>query len=201
VTPDETLDTFFGDEPARPSAPAAPGRPPMSAVERALVEQACTKSGVLWVRPEGGDRPHAAWHVWHDGAVHLVYGVDEQMLPLLQGRVEITVPSAQTRVRLVAFEAQAHVLSAHTPEWEAAATALSAARLNAVLPEQQRERWAAGTLITRLDPLWLVYSGPGGDETPSGAAPPPESSATTVGRRPYHLGDRSRRARRQARRR
>src|SRR5512144_854505 len=135
-----------------------PGLPPagLSPMDAALIAEACSKSNVLWVRTVGTTRNHLAWHVWYDDAVYVVYGVDEQMLPLMSGQVEVVVPSKDTGARLVTFVAQADILPARSPEWEAAATALSAARLNATDPDTQRDRWASGTLVTRLTPVQLT---------------------------------------------
>lgn len=48
---------------------------------RALVEEATKKSGLIWVRGTGPAR--ALWHVWHEGAAHLVGdGPGEQPLLL-----------------------------------------------------------------------------------------------------------------------
>jgi hypothetical protein len=182
--------------PALPSADLSPEG-------GALIAEACNKSSVLWVRTAGTTRHHLAWHVWHDDAAYIVYGVDEQMLPLMSGQVEVVVPSKETGARLVTFTAQADILPARSPEWEAAATALSSARLNATDPAHQRDRWASGTLVTRLTPLQLTAAGPGDDTTGSGALSPPGSAATTVGEhQPWHLRGRARarRALRQKRR-
>jgi hypothetical protein len=88
--------------------------------------------------------------------------------------------------------AQADILPARSPEWEAAADALAASRLNTPDPGEQRDRWASGTLVTRLTPLYVAAAGAGNDDTPSGAFPPPESPATSVGRhQPWHLRGRA----------
>jgi hypothetical protein len=164
----------------------------MTPDEAALIAEACSKSGVLWVRTVESARRYLAWHVWHNDAVHLVYGVEEQMLPLMSGQVEVVVPSKESHARLVTFVAQAQLLSARSPEWEAAADALSAARLNTRDPQRQRDRWASGTLITRLVPIYLASSGAGNDLMASGAQQPPESGATSIGEhQPWHLRGRA----------
>jgi hypothetical protein len=187
-----------------PGSPApAPAPLRLTAEQAALVAEACSKSGVLWVRTVGSSRHSLAWHVWHEGAAYVVYGVDEQMLPLMSGQIEVVVPSKDSGARLVTFVAQADILPARSPEWEAAADALAAARLNTRDAATQRDRWASGTLVTRLTPLHVVASGAGADGTPSGAAPAPEDGATTLTRhQPWHLRGRAAtwRARRAARR-
>jgi hypothetical protein len=162
--------------------------------DAALIAETCVRSEVLWLRPLDAERAQAAWHVWHDDAVCVVYGVGEQVLPLLTGRVEVLARSKETGGRLVRFVAVAEQLTPRTPAWDAAADVLSAHRLNTPDPARQRDRWASGCLVTLLRPAWLVESGWGGTGTPSGALPPPGGPATTVGRRPFHLGRRTRRA-------
>jgi hypothetical protein len=164
----------------------------LSPEDAALIAQACTASNVVWIRTVESPRRYMAWHVWHADAVHVVYGVEEQMLPLLSGQVEVVVPSKDTGARLVSFVARADLLPARSPEWEAAADALSASRLNTPDPDRQRDRWASGTLIVKLTPIYLAASGPGDDGTPAGTLQPPESAATSVtAHRPWHLRGRA----------
>jgi hypothetical protein len=164
----------------------------LSVADAALIAEACSKSNVLWVRTVGTARHQLAWHAWHDEAVYVVQGFEEQRLPMLSGQVEVVVPSKDSGFRLVTFVAQADILPARSPEWEAAATALSAARLNATDPDAQRDRWASGTLVTRLTPVQVISSGAGDDVSGSGAVTPPGSAATTVGEhQPWHLGGRA----------
>jgi hypothetical protein len=181
---------------ARPMTSLTPAGLPatgLSPMDAALIAEACTKSNVIWVRTVGSTRHQLAWHAWHEGAVYVVYGVDEQMLPLMSGQVEVVVPSKDTGSRLVTFVAQADILPARSPEWEAAAAALSASRLNATDPDGQLDRWASGTLVTRLAPVHLTAAGASGDGTPAGVATPPGSPATTVGtHQPWHVRGRAR---------
>ena len=196
---DSSAAGFFGDRRTDAPAPDAPHDPDLTPEQAALVAEACSKSGLVWVRPADSARAVAAWHVWHEDAVHVVSGVDEQLLPLLTGVVEVTVPSKDAGSRLLVVLCRADLLAVRSPEWEAAADVLSAKRLNALDPASQRERWAAGTVITRLVPLRVVAAGPGADDEPSGAAPPPPSAGTTRGDyAPWHLTGRRARARRLA---
>jgi hypothetical protein len=158
---------------------------------------------VLWVRTVGSVRHNLAWHVWHEDAAYVVYGVDEQMLPLMSGQVEVVVPSKDSGSRLVTFVAQADILPARSAEWEAAATALAASRLNTRDSDTQRDRWASGTLVTRLTPLYVSASGAGDDRSDSASVPAPEEGGTTVtAHQPWHVRGRSStwRSRRAARR-
>jgi hypothetical protein len=208
----ESLATFFAveaEEPApQPQPQPAPAPEPVAVPaftltphEAALIAETCARSAVLWLRTPDEDRFHGAWYIWHADAVHLVHGNGEQVLPLLDGEVEVIARSKETGARLVRFVALAEeLLPAGSPEWEAAATALAAARLNARDAAGQRERWASGALIARLSPLRMLAGGPiePRDDDPGRRTPVP-TPATTNGRRPWHLGGRPQRRTRQTR--
>src|SRR5215217_2210784 len=76
----------------------------------ALVAEGCTRSGVVWLLAEGAVGHRLAWHVWHDGSVHVVSGGGEQELPPLEGVVEVVVPSKDARSRLATVAAGAERL-------------------------------------------------------------------------------------------
>ena len=183
-----------------PSDPTKTDPPPSgdtdeAAVLTALVEEACRRSGLIWLQVEGDDRAHAAWHTWHDGAVHVVTGGIEQPLPDLAaaGQVRVTVPSKESRGRLVTWVAKASVLPRETEAWSAAAAALHATRLNAPDGEDQPARWARESTLVRLSPTAQILEHPGAALTGSHAAPPAPSPATTRGKLPFVLGRRARR--------
>ncbi|MFE6401940.1 hypothetical protein [Streptomyces alboflavus] len=150
--------------------------------DRALVEEATKKSGLIWVRgaaPEGPVR--ALWHVWVDGAAHLVGdGPGEQPLPgLVDGAgAEVTVRSKDKGGRLIAWTAAVTELAPRSEAWEAAVAELKGKRLNAPDGEQMVERWAAECRVLRLTP------GAASTDLPDGslAAAPLPTDATT--RRP-----------------
>ncbi|MFE0654293.1 hypothetical protein ACFVZH_37740 [Streptomyces sp. NPDC059534] len=119
----------------------------------ALVEEATKKSGLVWVRGTGPAR--ALWHVWHDGAAHVVGdGPGEQPLPGLTdgGTAEVTVRSKDKGGRLVAWTAAVRELAPGTEEWDAAVAELKGKRLNAPDGEAMPERWARECRVLRLDP-------------------------------------------------
>ncbi|MFE5914573.1 hypothetical protein ACFQ6B_36630 [Streptomyces wedmorensis] len=119
----------------------------------ALVEEATKKSGLVWVRGTGPAR--ALWHVWHDGAAHVVGdGPGEQPLPGLVdgGTAEVTVRSKDKGGRLVAWTAAVRELSPGTEEWDAAVAELKGKRLNAPDGEEMPGRWARECRVLRLDP-------------------------------------------------
>ncbi|WP_406409480.1 hypothetical protein OG923_11655 [Streptomyces halstedii] len=123
-------------------------------LDRALVEEATKKSGLIWVR--GSGRAQALWHVWHDGAAVLVGdGPGEQPLPAgLEpgGAAEVTVRSKDKGGRIVAWTAAVAVLAPHSEEWEAAVGELKGKRLNAPDADRLTERWARTCRVVRLTP-------------------------------------------------
>ncbi|WP_017239945.1 hypothetical protein [Streptomyces sp. SS] len=145
----------------------------------ALVEEATKKSGLVWVRGTGPAR--ALWHVWHDGAAHVVGdGPGEQPLPGLVdgGTAEVTVRSKDKGGRLVAWTAAVRELSPGTEEWDAAVAELKGKRLNAPDGEEMPGRWARECRVLRLDPRTSTTDLPDG----SLAAVPLPTDAVT--RRP-----------------
>ncbi|MFD7867843.1 hypothetical protein [Streptomyces sp. NPDC057682] len=143
----------------------------------ALVEEATKKSGLIWVRGTGPAR--ALWHVWHEGAAHLVGdGPGEQPFPagLTDGATaEVTVRSKDKGGRLVAWSASVTQLVPDSEEWRAAVDELKGKRLNAPDAERMPERWARECRIVRLAPLDARTELP----ADSGAAAPLPSPATT----------------------
>ncbi|MFE9248058.1 hypothetical protein [Streptomyces sp. NPDC007088] len=145
-------------------------------LERALVEEATKKSGLVWVRGAGPAR--ALWHVWHEGAVLLVGdGPGEQPLPgLVAGeRAEVTVRGKDKGARVVGWVADIEELAPDSPEWEAAVAELKGKRLNAPDAETMPRRWARECRVLRLVPAGSVLPVPDG----SLAAEPLPTAATT----------------------
>jgi hypothetical protein len=111
-------------------------------LNRALVEEATKKSGLIWVRGGvpvlDGDAvsapTRALWHVWIEGAAYVVGdGPGEQPLPGLLdgGDALVTVRSKDKGGRLVAWPAKVVELAPGSPEWQTAVTELKGKRLNA----------------------------------------------------------------------
>ncbi|MEI5101676.1 hypothetical protein RB200_28215 [Streptomyces sp. PmtG] len=143
---------------------------------RALVEEATKKSGLIWVRGTGPAR--ALWHVWHDGAVHLVgEGPGEQPLPGLAdgATAEVTVRSKDKGGRLLSWTAGVTELAPRSEEWEAAVAELKGKRLNAPDGERVVERWAAECRVLRLTPREADLEPPDGSQA---AAPLPTPVTT-----------------------
>ncbi|MED7929814.1 hypothetical protein SMD20_36630 [Nonomuraea sp. LP-02] len=115
------------------------------------VEEGAKKSGVLWLGLAGGSR--LAWHVWHDGAIYLVTGGEEQSLPGLDAldRVRVTLRSKDNGARLVEFDAAVSVVDQERAS--EAVAALAKERLNARDAEHLTERWARECVVVRLTPV------------------------------------------------
>lgn len=170
---------------ARLTTPAGHSRSAQDALlDTALIEEACKKSGLIWVAVPGA-RDRAVWHVWHElsgrGAVYLVVGGDEQRLPGLgQAQVvRVTVRSKDKGGRLVTWPGQVTYVPTDSAEWREVVPALHAKRLNARDGEAQPERWAASSAVYRIQPAGAPLEQPGRYLTGSGAAPVPPSPATT----------------------
>ncbi|MET8801734.1 hypothetical protein [Streptomyces sp. NPDC004546] len=154
-------------------------------LDRALIEEASKKSGLIWVRAAGASAARALWHVWHEGAVCLVGdGPGEQPLEGLVdgGTAEVTVRSKDKGGRLVTFPAAVSELPSGSEEWEAAVAELKGKRLNAPDGEEMPARWARECRVLRLAPAGSVAPLPDG----SLAERPVATPATT--RRPVPAG-------------
>ncbi len=161
------------------------------------MEETCRKSAMVWLRPVGDTHAVAAWHVFVDGAVHLVGGGLEQSLPALaEGQqVEVTVRSKDTGGRLLSFLATATVLEPDGEAWASVVPELHAKRLNPPDGEEQPRRWARESTVLRLEPTGRLVESPGHLSHRSHAAEPTGSPATTRGPLPFVVGRRARRRR------
>ncbi|MFD3719784.1 hypothetical protein [Streptomyces sp. NPDC058674] len=156
----------------------------LSALDLALVEEATKKSGLIWVRGAGADRP--LWHAWVAGAAHVLGdGPGEQPFPgLADGApAEVTVRSKDKGGRLVAWTATVREIPPRGEEWAAAVAELQGKRLNAPDAQEMTERWARECRLLRLEPESVRAALPEG----SLAAAPAGSPATTRGPVPAAL--------------
>ncbi|MEO7060783.1 MAG: hypothetical protein ABI083_13775 [Lapillicoccus sp.] len=164
--------------------------------DAALVTEAMSKSGILWVEVPG-DRAWPAWFAWTDGTAYVVNGPGEQHLPWLPAEVVLLLRSKDTGGRLLRVWASARVLEPDTPAWTTAVEALRTTRLNATADVE--ERWRTQCAVTALTPDLTpdggLVEGPGSYSDASGAAPPAPSRATTVTWHPRHLRGRPSRRR------
>ncbi|UQA93253.1 ferredoxin reductase domain-containing protein [Streptomyces halobius] len=154
--------------------------------DRALIEEATKKSGLIWVRGASGPA-RALWHLWHDGAACLVGdGAGEQPLADLGlsdgGRATVTVRSKDKGGRLIAWQARVSELPPDGDAWRAAVDELKGKRLNAPDADTLTERWARECRVLRLEPTGETEQRPGAMPDDSHAAPPLSTPAVT--RRP-----------------
>ena len=158
-------------------------------LDRAIVEEATKKSGLIWVQGGAsaldtgahGAPPRALWHVWHDGAACVVGdGPGEQPLPGLVdgGDAVVTVRSKDKGGRIVIWPAKVVELTPGSPEWGGAVAELKGKRLNSPDGEKMPGRWRGECRVLRLEPRGTTMPLP----SDSQAAPPLPTRATT--RRP-----------------
>ena len=170
----------------------APPPPPRPLNVTALFAEAATKSGLMWVQPPG-DRAWPFWHAWSDDTVYVVSGPGEQTLPWLPQDVSLLVRSKDTGGRLLTVSESVSEVRPGDERWTAATDALKAARLNAI--DDLLDRWGRECAVRALTPYGAPLEGPGHYPSGSGAAPVPESEATTSSWRPWHWRGRPRRRR------
>lgn len=154
--------------------------------DRALIEEATKKSGLIWVRGTTGPA-RALWHVWHDGAAYLVgEGPQEQPLADLGlsdgATAQVTVRSKDKGGRLVVWQARVVEQAPGSAAWQAAVDELKGKRLNATDADTLTERWARECRVLRLEPVGPAEQRPGAMPSDAHAAPPLPSPAIT--RRP-----------------
>ncbi|MEW9516708.1 hypothetical protein [Streptomyces tubercidicus] len=154
--------------------------------DRALIEEATKKSGLIWVRGTAGPS-RALWHLWLDGAACLIGdGAGEQPLADLGladgGPATVTVRSKDKGGRLVAWQAKVVELAPESESWQAAVGELKGKRLNAPDADTITERWARECRVLRLEPTGETTQRPGQMPAESHAVPPLATSAIT--RRP-----------------
>jgi hypothetical protein len=162
-------------------------------LHRALIAELARKTGVSWVRYEG--RAHAVWHVWHDDALCVVSGGDEQPLPDIEdgARVEVVLRSKDNGGRLVTWAGTASVVRPGSEQWGPVTDALVPGRLNTPDLATTADGWADTSVVRRIVPTGEVVESPGDLSDDAHRATPEETPATTRGPLPRVLHRRVRR--------
>jgi hypothetical protein len=158
----------------------------VSDFNRALVEEAAKKSGLLWIELPGLPQPRAAWHIWQDGAAYVLTGGDgEQPLPGLPeaDRVTVITASKDKGGRLVSWVAAVSEVEPGTEAWDSVVPVLAKERLNG--DQEQAERWAKESYVIRLTPTGEASTDHPADYSHVRPLPNP---ATTAGRNPFMIG-------------
>jgi hypothetical protein len=161
-----------------PLAQPGPERPPV----HPLVAEAMRKTAMIWIEVPG-QRARAAWAIWHDGAAYLVHGGGEQPMPGLAEAAEATVVarSGDQGARVAGFPAAVAAVDPASEEWSVVAPLLLAKRLNLPDPANAEQRWATGSVVSRLVPAGGPEPVPEGSLAES-PAPTPAATQTTVPR-------------------
>jgi len=168
----------------------------VTAWEQALVAEAARKGSIGWVDVHHPDRPaRALWLIWHDDAIVVVTGGEEQPDPGLAHDTEATLVlrSKETQARVIAVDVRVTELTSDSDAWRSAAQALHVKRLNSIDGEGTIERWRETSRIWRLSPTGTVVEAPGSMDSGSHRAVPATTSATTEGTTPLMIGRRPRR--------
>jgi hypothetical protein len=153
---------------------------------RAFVAEVAKKSGLLWIVYAGSWHP--VWHVWHEGAVCVVAGGDEQPLPGIRDEHEVVLDlrAKSTRAQVASVRATVEVIDPEHPAWDEITALLTADRLNLFEADEAVERWARECVVVRLHPTDLLAS-PGHLGDSDQREQPLESPARTVRARPFAL--------------
>jgi hypothetical protein len=152
--------------------------------ERALIDEAMKKSGLVWLDVGSGPIAQAMWYVWLDGAAYVLTGAGEQPDPgLSAASVCVLARSKETRSRLVEWTGSAARLDPTDDGWDEVAAALAKARLNLPDPATAPQRWAADPAIAifRIAPIGPLTEAPGSYPDTGGRAAPVPTPATTAG--------------------
>ena len=161
----------------------------------ALIAELAKKTGTCWLRYRHDSRygdiveERPAWHLWHDGALLVVSGGDEQPLPGIEqvSRVEVTLRSKDNGGRLVTWVGARTAVRPDDEAWASVTTALVADRLNTPDLATTAQTWAEHSLVSRIVPTDEVLEAPGSLSDDSHAAAPRPTPATTRGALPRIL--------------
>lgn len=158
--------------------------------ERALVDEAMKKSGLIWVTTPAMPSGRAFWHAWLTPTAYLLTGAGEQPDPdWTDGSpVSVLIRSKDNAHRLVSWDAVVTRVDPADEDWDAATTALVAGRLNLRESDSAPARWAeGGATVYRLQPAGTLGEKPGSYSDSSHREAPVATAATTVTSKPWVL--------------
>ena len=166
----------------------------MTTLDAALFVEAVRKSEVGWLRVADA-REQPVWWVWHDDALVMVTGGQEQPDPGLVdgGTVVVIARSKDKGARLVSATCRVASLPTGSDDYQAMATALHGKRLNSPDGGAAVDRWRRESVLWRLSPDGDVVEAPGAMSADSHRREPTPTSATTRGKAPLVIGRRARR--------
>jgi hypothetical protein len=159
----------------------------MAGVNDAVVEEAIKKAAVAWVSVDGGPAL-GLWCLPLDGGLYVVSGRGEQAAPGLAdaGTAQVSLRGDHGGT-IVGFTASVRRVQPGDEEWNTVAPQVAGKRLNADgTTEAVVQRWAMECTLSRLEPAGDVVARPGFPDA-SGAAPPRETPAAQVTRKPFRL--------------
>jgi hypothetical protein len=165
----------------------------------ALVAELAKKTDTSWLHRPGEQRNHPVWHTWHDDALCVVSGGDEQPLPdpadgMGDGDlVEVVMRSKDNGGRLVTWVGTVSVVRPGDKRWRPVTEALVSDRLNLPDLATAADGWAAHSVVRRIVPTGAVAESPESLSDESHRAMPLPSPAITRGRLPKILHRRVRR--------
>jgi len=152
-----------------------------------LVSEAMKKAAVAWLGV-GDLAPYAVWCLWISDALYVVSGPGEQPAPGLAQASAVSVTARGDHGgRIVTWPASCERVRPGTELWDTVAPQLAGKRLNSAGAEDLARRWAAECVVARLTPIGEPAEA--GQTLPDGslAAPPRESPAVRVTRKPFRL--------------
>jgi hypothetical protein len=163
-----------------------------------LIEETTKKSELVWLSYDGleGQSSRPVWHVWHKGAVYVVFDGSEQLMPGL-AEADSAVVSVRSKDKwglLVAWRAAVELVPPGSPAWNEVVPLLVGKRLNNRDGDAAGDRWARECKVARLIPTGQLVEQPSNFNWSARSEAPAPSPATTETRVPVTLHGRSRRA-------